>query len=209
MNRSLSVLLASALVCVMILGGCGGGGGGGGSSSSDNNNNNRNTTGGTKLSTYSDVVKSCTPYLTKGSFTGGGVSLTAWNSWDPGASGSVLGKLFNPTNGKDECIYSQLQVLDAHIQLVNQFSDRWLTSGTYTQGSMSAVVDTTISSVTIPFLAPGKQDPIDRLVTVSVPAQNLTINMAFYQSGGNQVVVEQYVIGDAESGVFYAMVMGS
>jgi hypothetical protein len=208
MNRSLSVLLAGSLIGVMILAGCGGGGGSG-SSSNNNNNNNGNGAGGTKLSSYTDIVKSCTPYLNKSTFTSGGSNLTVWNSWDPGASGTVLGKLFNPTNGKDECIYSQLQVLDSHIQLVNQFSDRWLTSGTYTQGTMTAVVDTTFTTVTIPIIGLDTQDTMDRLITLSDPAQNLTINMAIYQSGNNQAIVEQYVIGNTVSASFYARINGS
>jgi len=207
MSKSLTILLAGTLAGLMILAGCGGGGGGNGSLS--NNSNNGSGTSGSKLSTYTDIVKSCTLYLTNSSFTDGGVNLTDWNSWDPGASGSVLGKLFNPMNGKDECIYSQTQMLDAHIQLVNQFSNQWMTSGTYTQGTMSAVVDTSFTSVIIPFSGPDNQDTMNRLVTLSVPDQNLTIHMAFYQNGGEQTVVEQYVIGSAESGVFYARVIGS
>ena len=124
-----------------------------------------------------------------------------WNSWNPGASSTVLGKLFDSANGGDECIYSQIQVLDSHIQLVNQFSDSWGTSGTYSQGNNSAVVDTAIRTVTIPFLGFDSDlldllQPLDRLVTLSVPDQNLTIHMAFSQEGGNQTIVEQYVIGN-------------
>ncbi len=70
-------------------------------------------------------VKACTPYLSIGSLSSATGSLLGdWNSWSPDVSGSILGKLFDPANGKDECIYSQVQVLDSHINLVNQFSDQ-------------------------------------------------------------------------------------
>jgi hypothetical protein len=205
MNRTLLALSAGALI---VLAGCGGGGGGG----SNDTGGNGNKTGpvGTKLGLYSDRVKSCTPYLSIGSLSSAtGILLADWNSWSPDVSGSVLGKLFDPANGKDECIYSQVQVLDSHINLINQFSDQWLTSGTYTQGTMTAVVDTTATTVTIPFLGSDSPDTMDRLVTLSDPAQNLTINMAFYQSGSNQTIVEQYVMGNAVSAVLLARIIGS
>jgi len=204
MNRKLLALFTGALI---VLAGCGGGGGGGNDTSDDGNDNGPV---GTKLGLYSDRVISCTPYVSIGSLSGATGSLLAnWNSWSPDVSGSVLGKLFDPENGKDECIYSQVQVLDSHINLINQFSDRWLTSGTYTQGTMTAVVNTTVTTVTIPFLGSDSPDTMDRLVTLSDPAQHLMINMAFYQSGGNQTIVEQYVKGNTVSAAFYARVIGS
>jgi hypothetical protein len=205
MNKSLLSLLAGALVTLMILTGCGGGGGG----SSSGDNGGGNGAGGTKLSLFTDQVKSCTPYISIGSLSNATSSLLDdWNSWSTGVSGSVLGKLFDPANGKDECIYSPVQVLDSHINLVNQFSDRWLTSGTYTQGSMTAVVDTTFSAVTPPFINQQVPEPMDRLVTLTVPDQNLTIYIAFSQSNGNQIIVEQYTIGNSESGAYVARVVG-
>jgi len=200
MNRTLLALFTAALI---VLTGCGGGGGGGGGNDSG--------TAGTKLGLFSEQVKACTPYLNKGSLSTGESNLTDWNSWNPGASNTVLGKLFDPANGKDECIYSKLQVLDSHIQLVNQFSDRWLTSGVYYQGNITATVNTTVSTVTIPFLALdlGILDPLDRLVTLNVPDQNLTIHMAFLQDSGKQTILEQYSIGASESGVFLARVIGN
>jgi hypothetical protein len=204
MKRTLLALFAVTLI---VLAGCGGGGGG----SNDTGGNGDNTGPvGTKLGLYSDRVKSCTPYISIGNLSSSTGSLLGdWNSWSPDVSGSILGKLFDPSNGKDECIYNQVQVLDSHIQLVNQFSDRWLTSGTYTQGNMIAVVDTTFSTVTIPYLGSDSPDTMDRLVTLSDPDQNLTINMAFYQSGDNQTIVEQYVMGNAVSAAFYASFVGS
>ena len=102
-------------------------------------------------------------------------------------------------------------MLDSHINLVNEFSALWNTSGIYTQGNTKANVDTTVSSVTIPFLSLdlGALDPMDRLVTLSVPDQDLTINMAFSQNGGNQTIVEQYTIGTTQSCVFLARIVGN
>ncbi|MGD0822850.1 MAG: hypothetical protein ABSA71_19135 [Desulfomonilia bacterium] len=208
MNRTLLNLLANALIFSMILAGCGGGGGGGGSS---DNSGNGSGSSGTALSLFTDKVNACTPNINGGNSAGATTNLDTWPAWNPDLSGTVLGKLFDPANGKHECIYSQVQILDSHIQLVNQFSDKWLTSGVYTQGSSTATVDTTVSTVTIPFLALnlGTLDPMDRLVTLSVPDQNLTIHMAFSQNGSNQTIVEQYTIGTTESGVFLARVIGN
>jgi hypothetical protein len=208
MNRTLLALFTCALI---VLAGCGGGGGGG-NSSSDNGDNNGPV--GTKLGLFTEKVKTCTPYLNKGSLSSATSNLTVWNSWSPDASGSVLGKLFDPSNGKDESLYSLVQVLDSHIELVNAFSDHWLTSGTYSEGNNTAIVDTTIRTVTIPFLGFDSDlldllQSLDRLVTLSVPDQNLTIHMAFSQNGGSQTIVEQYVIGNTVSGAYLALVEGN
>lgn len=209
MNRILLTLLAGALI---VLAGCGGGAGGGGDDNSGGNGNN-NGTPGTKLGLFTEQVKACTPFLNKDSLSIGSNNLADWNSWNPGASSTVLGKIFDPANGKDECIYSQIQVLDSHITLVNQFSDSWGTSGTYRQGANTALVDTTVRTVTIPFLGFDSDlldllQPLDRLVTLSVPDQNLTIHMAFSQKNGNQTIVAQYINGNTQSGAYLALVEG-
>jgi hypothetical protein len=210
MNRKLFTLLAYALISFMILEGCGGGGGGG----SSNKSGDGNVAVGTKLSLFTDRVKSCMPHPEGSSTSTGVTNLQLWSGWDPGANGAVLGKLFNPDIGGDECIYSQIKILDSHIGMVNEFSDNWLTSGVYHQGNSTATVDTTVSTVTIPFLdldlvALDPLDPLDRIITLSVPEQNLTIHMAFSQEGGNQTIVEQYSIGTTESGVFLSRVIGN
>jgi hypothetical protein len=207
MNRTLLALVACTL---MVLAGCGGGGGGGG----DDNSGGNGGTPGTKLGLFTEQVKTCTPYLNEGNRSAGVSTLRDWNSWDPAVSSTVLGKLFDPANGKDECFYRQVQVLDSHIGLVNQFSDSWGTSGTYRQGTNTAIVDTTVRTVTIPYLGFDSDlldllQPLDRLVTLSVPDQNLTIHMAFYQNGSNQTIVEQYVIGNTVSGAYLAMIEGN
>ncbi len=75
---------------------------------------------------------------------------------------------------------------------------------------MTAVVDTTFTTVTIPYWSDlDTQDTMDRLVTLTDPTKDLTINMAFYQSGGNQTIVEQYVMGNAVSAAFYGKVVGT
>jgi hypothetical protein len=73
---------------------------------------------------------------------------------------------------------------------------------------MTAIVDTTVTTVTIPFLGSDSPDTMDRLVTLNDPAQNITINMAFSQNGGNQTIVEQYVKGNV-SAVFLARIIGN
>ena len=204
MNRTLFTLLAYALISLMILEGCGGGGG-------SNNSGDSNGAVGTKLSLFTESVKSCMPHPEGSSISTGDTNLQLWSCWDPGANGAVLGKLFNPDIGGDECIYSQIKILDSHISMLNEFSDHWLTSGVYSQGNITATVNTTVSTVTIPFLALdlGILDPLDRLVTLNVPDQNLTIHMAFLQDSGKQTILEQYSIGASESGVFLARVIGN
>jgi hypothetical protein len=205
MNKTLLVLFAGALI---VLAGCGGGGGGG-SSDNNNSNNNSSMTSGTKLSLYTDKVSACTPSINGGNSAGATNNLDTWTAWAPGLSGTVLGKLFDQANGRDECVFNRVQVLDSHIELVNQFSDRWETPGTYTQGNITATVQTSVATVIVPFLNPEFALEIDRLVTLNVPDQNLTIHMAFSQSNGNQSIVEQYSIGTTESGSYLARIIGN
>ena len=65
MNRTLLALVIGTL---MVLAGCGGGGGGGGDDNSGGDGNN-NGTPGTKLGLFTAQVKTCTPYLNKGSLS--------------------------------------------------------------------------------------------------------------------------------------------
>lgn len=207
MNKTVLALSA----CVIIaLAGCGGGGGGGGDSGGDDNGNgNNNGNSGTKLGLLAEQVKLFMPYLSGSSSSGSSSDLSDWDCWDPGISGTVLGKLFNPGNGNGECIHNLIEMLDSHIQLVNQFSDLWSIPGTYVLGNMTATVDTAISTLSIPFLNADFPGDIDRLVTLSVPDQGLTIHMAFAQNSGNQTIVEQYSAGSGEAGVFLARIAGS
>ncbi len=204
MNKIRLVLIA---LFFGVFAGCGGGGGGGGEDADDQVDNN--VTGGTKLRLFSEQVILYTPYLDETASSSAGSDLKDWSSWDPGVSGSVLGKLFNPAIGRDECIHSLMQVFDAHIRMVNEFSGQWGMPGTYSQGTMTAAVVTAVSTVSIPFLNADFPGDIDRQVTLYEPTQDLTVNMAFAQDGENQTIVEQYSLGFSESGVFLGRISGN
>ena len=75
-----------------------------------------------ELHSFTGDVRSCTPYL-------GSSSLDQWSDWDPDSAGSVLGKLFNPSDGKDECLYTHFVTLDDHIEMVNRFRGHWMRTG--------------------------------------------------------------------------------
>ncbi|HOD71875.1 MAG: hypothetical protein BWZ01_00997 [Deltaproteobacteria bacterium ADurb.BinA179] len=152
------------------------------------------------LHSFTGDVRSCTPYL-------GSSSLDQWSDWDPDSAGSVLGKLFNPSDGKDECLYTHFVTLDDHIEMVNRFRGHWDENGVHTMDGVTATVDTDVTSVIIPYLGQyffgGMSVAVDRMITLE--SGSLTICMAFAIDGGLETVVERYEIGDAVAGVFYAV----
>lgn len=162
---------------------------------------------GTELLLYGTRVKACTPLLDEGSPSSGQDDLATWDGWDPGADPSVLGKLFDEGIGGDECLFTLVGILDSHIDMVNEFSNDWGTSGTYTRSGMTAVVDTSVTTVTVPYLGVDSPFLMERLITLSVPDEDLTIHMAFTHAGEHQMVVEQYTIGDTRSGVYLAEIL--
>lgn len=191
-------MLAGLVLLALILAGCGSEGG-----TADDGGA---VTPGTELALFTDKVKACTPYLDDPSPSPGSYNLEGWSGWDPGATNTVLGTLFDPGIGEDQCLYAQIELLDAHIELVNTFAEDWETSGTYSENGLNAVVNTDVTTVTIPYLNVDSP-PMERLVTLNDPAHGLTIHMAFTQTGTGQTIVSQYVQGD-ESGVYYAWFLG-
>lgn len=155
---------------------------------------------GTMLHAFTEDVQSCTPYL-------GSSSLDQWADWDPDNAGGVLGRLFDPAMGEDECLYTHCVILDDHIELVNRFSDYWDQEGEHTSDGVTMRVDTGVESVVIPYLDQyifgGMSVAVDRMVTLQSGA--LTVRMAFAIDGKKETIVEQYEIGDTEAGVFYAV----
>ena len=198
MKKTKVAMVAVLLLFLGVIAGCGGGGGSG---------DGGGVTPGTELELFADTVRACTPDLEEPSPSTGDDSLEDWDGWDPGATGTVMGKLFDPGIGADECIHAQTEVLDTHIALVNAFFDVWKSTGSYTKGGITAVVDTSVTTVVIPFLNIDSK-PVERLITLNDPAQGLSLHMAFSQRGRDQTVVSQYVQGE-KSGVYYAWVEGS
>lgn len=198
MNHLHRGMLTGLLFIVLILAGCGSEGG--------DSDDGGDITPGTELALFTDKVKACSPYLEESSPSTGDNDLQDWSGWDPGATNTVLGKLFDPGIGGEESIYTQLEILDSHIELVNTFADEWETSGTYTESGITAVVDTDATINTIPFLGPNFS-LIERLVTLNDSSQGLTVHMAFSQTSTSQVVISQYVKA-SESGVYYAEFLG-
>lgn len=206
MNRRLRNMIAlGAILLTAVLNNCGGGGGGGGSGSGSIDNGGGAASA--QLSTFTNDVSACMPVLAASSPDPGGASLGEWSGWDPMASGTVLGKLFDPGIGGNECFSAQVELLDSHIAMAQEFADTWDTNGTYTRGNITAIVQTDIPAVTIPYLA--FDIPVERLITLQVPDEDLTIHMAFTLDGGDQTLVEQYEIGDAQAGVFYSWKEGN
>ncbi|HPW70154.1 MAG: hypothetical protein ACOX2W_12620 [Desulfomonilia bacterium] len=155
---------------------------------------------GAGLHTFTEDVQLCTPYL-------GSSSLDQWADWDPDNAGGVLGRLFDPGMGEDECLYTHSVILDDHIELANRFSDHWDQDGEHTRDGVTMTVDTSVESVVIPYLKQyifgGMSVAVDRILTLKSGA--LTIRMAFAADGEKETIVEQYEIGDTEAGVFYAI----
>jgi hypothetical protein len=166
-----------------------------------------NDSTGSALSTFSEEVKLCTPFLDGSGEDLGDNTLDAWDAWDPQAQKSVLGKLFNPDIGQDECIVAQIEILDSHIAKVNEFIEYWGEDGTYTIGDMTAIIDNGTSSVYVPYLRGFFADlsliSVEREITLTDSGDDLTIHMAFLNDGGVEYIVTQYAIGSTQAGVYY------
>jgi len=191
------IFLLSAIIMILFLAGCGDDSAGGGGS---------NDPSTAALETFTDDVKGCTPYLTNSFSPGGSTDLSQWAAWNPNLTGSVLGKLFNPSNGGDECFYTHIAILDSHIGMVNEFRASWEAGGQHTINAMTATIDNTVTSVAVPYLKlyyPGLVNvAVDREITLV--SGDLTVHMAFRISGSVQIIVEQYTDGSDLSGVYYA-----
>ncbi len=189
------IFLLWAFIVISFLAGCG----------DDSQGGSDNPTS-TALETFTDDVKECTPYISN-IFSGGGTNdLSQWAAWNPNYQGTVLGKLFNPDNGGDECFYTQIAILDAHIGMVNEFRASWEAGGQHTINTVTATIDNTVTSVAVPYLKlyyPGLVNvAVDKEITLV--SGGLTVHMAFKISGSRQIIVEQYTDGSATSGVYYA-----
>jgi hypothetical protein len=157
-----------------------------------------------ELQTFSDDVKLCSPFLEDSGQDFGDNYLNEWSAWDPQVLDSVLGKLFNPNIGDDESIYNQIELLDSHIEMINEFVNDWDEDGNYTQGNMTATIDNTDKSVEIPYIGVGWWPvSVDRVITLENSSENLTVNMGFLIDGETQYIVEQYEIGSTQAGVYY------
>jgi hypothetical protein len=157
-----------------------------------------------ELQTFSDDVKLCTPFLEDSGQDLGDNYLDEWSAWVPQAQGSVLGKIFNSDIGDDECIYNQIELLDSHIEMINEFVDDWDEDGDYTKGNMTATIDNTDKSVEIPYIGVDLWPvSVDRVITLEDSSENLTVHMGFLIDGDTQYIVEQYEIGSTQAGVYY------
>jgi hypothetical protein len=167
---------------------------------------------GTRLELLSDGVEECTPLVREPNpdTESSHYDISKWDGWRPGAKGAVLGTLFDPGIGGVACIHRVGEILDEHIGLVNTFADQWSSSGSYSSGGLTASVKTAVSNFDVPFLkADTKMIILDRLVTVEDTSRDLTIHMAFAQSGsGNQTIIEQYSEGQGTAGVFISQIQG-
>ncbi|HQJ09456.1 MAG TPA: hypothetical protein PLF54_10680 [Deltaproteobacteria bacterium] len=190
------IFLLSAFIVVSFLAGCG--------DDSPSGGSDNPTTAA--LETFTDDVRGCTPYLSNTFSLGGSNDLSQWAAWNPNFTGTVLGKLFNPDNGGDECFYTHIEILDSHINMVNEFRASWEAGGQHTINTMTATINNTVDSVAVPYLKlyhPGLVNvAVDRVITIV--SGSLTVNMAFKIDGTRQIIVEQYTDGSTLSGVYYA-----
>jgi hypothetical protein len=200
MNRPKLIMIVLAVLMAITANNCGGGGGGG--SGSDTGDNGGGTTS-VILSPVGSDVESIMPYISTSNPTLGTSSLQVWNGWDPKESGTVLGKLLDPGIGGYECMYSRIQVFESHMEMANEFADKWDAPGTYTKGNVTGTIMNGSSTVTIPYFDFDLPD-LDRHITMQVPEEALTINLAFIIDGNTQTIVEQYSVGNEEAGVFYS-----
>ncbi len=162
------------------------------------------TYSGLTLHEFTDDVQTCTPYL-------GASSLSDWYDWDPDNPDSVLGKPFDPDSEGDESIYSQIEILDNHIEMVNDFSDVFDESGDHTIGDQTATISTTALSVDVPFLSNVFPDllrvPVERIVTIT--SGRLTLHMAFSINGTEETIIDHYEDGETIAGVYYTVRRGN
>lgn len=168
-------------------------------STSSNNDGDDDSLSGSTLKLFSDDVKECTPYL-------GTSTLDEWSDWD--SSTGILARLFDPDKGLDESMYTHIELLDTHIGMVNDFSDYWDKNGQHTVNDTTATIDTSVASVSIPYLGGLFQGfmnsiPVDRVV--SIQSGELSLHMAFLIDGNREVIVEQYQIGSSKAGVYYTI----
>ena len=88
MKKTKVAMVAVLLLFLGVIAGCGGGGGSG---------DGGGVTPGTELELFADTVRACTPDLEEPSPSTGDDGLEDWDGWDPGATGTVMGKLFAGT----------------------------------------------------------------------------------------------------------------
>jgi hypothetical protein len=198
-------IVLTAFVAALFLAGCGD------DSAKDDNPSSNDSYSGATLTALTDDAKQCTPFIGDIAFdTTVDRDLLDWAAWSRNYSNGVMGKVFNTTLDNDECIYTQIGILDDHIALVNKFTDDFDEAGTYTIGSDTATVETDVVAVDVPFMGWSFQEPmsvpVDRIVRVT--SGTLTVHMAFKITGTSEIIVEQYTDGN-NAGVYYTIRDGS
>jgi hypothetical protein len=201
------IFMLMAFIAALFLAGCGN------DSVVDDNPDNNNSYKGATLTAFTDDVQTCTPYIPGIVFSSGTSAVDVWAGWPRNNSNGVLGRVFNTTIqfNNDESIYTQIATLDDHIALVNKFTDYFDEDGSFEVGSDTAAVDTSVSSVDVPFMGWSFQEPVsvpvDRIVTVT--SGSLIVHMGFKKTGTSEVIVEQYTDGSTKAGAYYTIRDGS
>ncbi|HDP26238.1 MAG TPA: hypothetical protein ENN34_12460 [Deltaproteobacteria bacterium] len=153
------------------------------------------------MQTFMDEVRACMPFLGEG-------GSDVWSDVDPASQGAIFSRLFDPERGGNSSLFTHIEILDSHIEMINRFADVWDFDGTYTEDELTLTVDNSVSAVSIPYLRGLFSDlisvEVDREVFLKGPG-DLTVHMAFALDEDFLELVQQYEKGAAEAGVFYAV----
>ncbi|MDT8273869.1 MAG: hypothetical protein RRA35_11835 [Desulfomonilia bacterium] len=148
-----------------------------------------------------DEVRACMPYLGDG-------GSDVWTDVDRASQGAIFSRLFDPGRGGNDCLFTHIETLDSHIEMINRFADVWDFDGGYTEDELTLTVDTSVSAVSIPYLRGLFSDlisvEVDRKMSLEGPG-NLSVHMAFTMEENFLELVQQYEKGAAEAAVYYAV----
>jgi hypothetical protein len=191
-REAVLVLLIASLAFLFAEGGCG--------SSDGDSSSSSSTTTTREMDTYSDDVRTLTPYL------GTSGDLSSWsNGWNPDVQYTTLDKLFDPDNGV-ESVWNPVEQLDDLVSTINDLEAYWDEEGDVTnpdEPGAEITIDNTDQVVTVPFL--NATVNADRVVTFNMPDENYTSTLAFTDGDTEEALAARYELADqGEVGVFYA-----
>jgi hypothetical protein len=217
-NKLRGIWLAVLFMGILAVSGCG--------SDSDSSSNDDGTALPAALTTFGGDVALCTPQVESEGLPASEADPTVanWSGWNPLVEHTILSDLLTP-----DCVegmFDPITKADMFISILNEFREYWLTSATLPNISMTVdsgggpmdvvvdvTVDTTVSSVTVPFFTDGSGNPIDqdvdRLITIEGTingTDTLVAQIAFSTGPDGEVMVVRTQFPDkGETSMFYGI----